>query len=121
MPIGRLMTKIARQEIEPISQPPSSGPKAVATPPSPDQAPIARARSAGRKLASMSARLPGVSSAPPIPCSSRAPISSSAVGATAQSSEATVKRPTPAMEDPPPPERSPRLPPSRISDARVSR
>ena len=65
----------------------------MATPPSPDQAPIARARLAGRKLASMIARLPGVSRAPPIPCSSRAAIRTSALGATAQSSEAAVKTP----------------------------
>ncbi len=83
-PIGRLIRKIARQEIAAISQPPSSGPNAVATPPSPDQAPIARARSAGRKLAWMIARLPGVSSAPPIPWTSRAKISNSTVGAAAQ-------------------------------------
>src|SRR5437764_399890 len=52
-------------------------------PPRPDQAPIARARSLGRKLASIRARLPGVSRAPPIPCSSRAAISSSALVAVA--------------------------------------
>ena len=115
------MTKIARQEIAPISQPPSSGPSAPATPPRPDQAPIARARSAGRKLASMIARLPGVRSAPPIPWTSRAKISSSTVGATAQSSEARVKSTTPTWKTSRRPSRSPRLPPSRISEASVSR
>ncbi len=89
------MRKIARQVTASTSQPPSNGPSAVATPPSPDQAPIARARSAGRKLDSIIARLPGVSSAPPTPCSSRAPTSASALGATAQSSDATVNHATP--------------------------
>ena len=40
-----------------------------------------------------------MSSAPPIPCRSLAPTSSSALGATAQSSEAAVNRPTPEHED----------------------
>ena len=64
-------------------------------PPSPDQAPIARARSAGRKPDSTIARLPGVRRAPPTPCTSLATTSSSAFGATAQSSEAIVNRPVP--------------------------
>ena len=86
---------MARHETASTSQPPSSGPSAVATPPSPDQAPIARARSPGLKLASIIARLPGVRSAPPTPCSRRAPISASALGAIAQSREATVNQATP--------------------------
>ena len=57
---------------------------AAATPPSPDHAPMARARSPGLKLASIIARLPGVSSAPPTPWTSRAAIRKPALGATAQ-------------------------------------
>ena len=85
----------------------------MATPPSPDQAPIARARSAGRKLASMIARLPGVSSAPPIPWISRATIRNSTLGATAQSSEASGEEPDPGLEDLPPPEPVPEAPPEQ--------
>ena len=94
-PIGRLMMKIARHDAAPTRKPPSSGPTAVTTPPRPDQAPIAAARSVGRKLASIIARLPGVSSAPPTPCSMRAKTSAVALGAIAQRSEATVNRATP--------------------------
>jgi hypothetical protein len=43
----------------------------------------------------MIARLPGVSSAPPMPWTRRAKISNSVLGATAQSSEAPVKSQTP--------------------------
>ena len=42
---GRLIRKIQRQAAYSISQPPTNGPIAVAMPPSPDQAPIAAARS----------------------------------------------------------------------------
>ena len=44
---GRLSRKIQRQPTEPTSHPPSSGPTAAATPPRPDQAPIAFGRSSG--------------------------------------------------------------------------
>ena len=64
---GRLITKISRHVTASTSQPPRKGPTAVATPPSPDQAPMAAPLSSRRKLASMMARLPGVSRAAPIP------------------------------------------------------
>ena len=68
---------------------------APAIPPSPDQAPMAGPRSSFRNDASMSASDPGVSSAPPTPCSARAAISISTLGATAHSSEATANHATP--------------------------
>ena len=89
------MRKTHRQEATWISQPPTNGPTAVATPPSPDHAPIARARSCGANVAWIIARLPGVSSAPPTPCRARAAMSSGAVGASPQSSEATANHTTP--------------------------
>jgi hypothetical protein len=48
---GTLMKKINRQETALISQPPRNGPMADATPPRPDQAPIALPRSSGTKVA----------------------------------------------------------------------
>ena len=72
---GRLMKNTSRHDTAPISQPPRNGPMAVATPPSPDQAPIAAERSSVAKEACRMARLPGVSSAPPTPCRARAAIS----------------------------------------------
>ncbi len=65
--IGRLMKKTSRQDTALISQPPRNGPIAVATPPSPDQAPMAFERSSGANDACRIARLPGVSSAAPDP------------------------------------------------------
>ena len=69
---GRLMRKIQRHEAWSTSRPPTSGPSAAAIPPRPDQAPIARLRSSARKAPWIIARLPGVSSAPPMPWSTRA-------------------------------------------------
>jgi hypothetical protein len=89
------MRKISRQEAACTSQPPRNGPIAAVTPPSPDQAPIAGPRSEGRKLASMIARLPGVSRAPPTPWRARAAISASALGARPHSSDAAANQTTP--------------------------
>ena len=68
---GRLIRKTARQ-VHSTSHPPKNGPTAPATPPNPDQAPTAAARSGPWNDAEISARLPGVSSAPPTPCNARA-------------------------------------------------
>ncbi len=59
MPIGRLMRKIHRHDAAAIRYPPRNGPMAVATPPRPVQAPMARPRSSGRNDAWRMARLPG--------------------------------------------------------------
>ena len=93
-----LIRKIARQLTASISQPPTSGPTAAATPPSADQAPIARPRSSGWKLASMIARLPGVSRAPPMPWITRAAIRTSMFGATAQRADAPTNQITPRLK-----------------------
>src|SRR6478752_2092858 len=82
-------TRNTQRQFSVTSQPPRNGPIAAATPPSPDQAPIARARSPWAKLAEMMARLPGVSRAPPTPCSARAAIRTPAVGASAQPIDAS--------------------------------
>ena len=93
---GRLMKNTSRQETALISQPPTNGPIAVATPPSPDHAPIAAIRSSWANDACKMARLPGVSSAPPTPCRARAAISTPAFGASPHSSEASANQTVPA-------------------------
>ena len=120
-PIGRLIRKTARHEIAPTRKPPTSGPTALATPLSPDQIPIARARCAGRMQVSISARLPGVMSAAPTPWTSRAPIRKPIVGAAAQRPEATENTAMPARKILTRPKRSPSEPPRSISEARARR
>ena len=118
---GRLMRKIQRHDAWSTSSPPTSGPSAAAMPPSPDQAPMARLRSSARKAPWIIARLPGVSSAPPMPCSTRATTSTSAVGATPHSSEARANQTVPMMKTRRRPSRSPSEPPRRMSEASESR
>ena len=92
---GRLMKNTSRQDTASISHPPRNGPIAVATPPSPDHAPMAAIRSSSANEACRMARLPGVSSAPPTPCRARAAISTSTFGATPHSSDASANHTTP--------------------------
>jgi hypothetical protein len=68
----------------------------------------------------MIARLPGVSSAPPTPCSIRAPTSTGRFGARPHSSDAEANQATPTMKTRRRPYRSPSAPPSRIRLASVS-
>ena len=115
------MRKIQRQEAASTSQPPTKGPTAAATPDRPDQAPMARGRSSGLKLASRMARLAGVSSAPPIPWATRPSTSAASFGASAHATDATAKTTTPVWNTRLRPNRSPRDPPSKISADSVTR
>ena len=117
---GTLTRKTQRHEPSSTSPPPTNGPIAVATPPSPDQAPIARARSFGPKEAWIIARLPGVSSAPPTPCSARAATRAHPVGARPHTKEARANHTTPTRKTRRRPYRSPSTPPSRMNAASVS-
>ena len=56
---GTLIRNTSRQLTASIIQPPRNGPIELATPASPDHAPIARPRSSGWNVAAMIARLPG--------------------------------------------------------------
>ena len=116
---GTLMKNTSRHETAAINHPPTKGPAAAATPLSPDHAPIARGRSCETNDACNSARLPGVSSAPPTPCSPRASTSVLASGARPQSADARPNHTAPMTNTRRRPNRSPRLPPSSSRPARV--
>ena len=118
---GKLRTKISRHETPVTSAPPARGPMAPATPPSPDQVPIARPRSSAQKLDWMMDRLPGTRSAPPMPWSVRAAMSTPSVGETAQSSDAALNQTTPIRNTRRRPKMSPSDPPMRMSADRVMR
>jgi hypothetical protein len=117
---GMLIKKIGRQLPACSSHPPANGAIAAETPLNPAHVPIAWVRSAGAKLASMMARLAGVISAPPMPCTARAAISQPMPGAAAHSTDAKVNQPSPARNTRRRPQRSPSEPASSISEARVS-
>ncbi len=118
---GRLMRKIHRHEATPSSTPPPSGPSAVAIAPNAVHVPIAAPRSDSANVATITASELGTSSAPATPCSARQAISTPMLGASAHSSEAAPKQPTPNANTRRSPYRSPSEPPTRISEPSVSR
>jgi hypothetical protein len=71
-------------------------------------------------VASMTARLAGVISAPPTPCRARAAMSQPMPGAAAHSTDATVNQANPARNTRRRPQRSLSEPASRISEASVT-
>ena len=101
--IGRLMKNTGRHDTASTSQPPTNGPTAPAAAPNPAHAPTARDRSSGWNDAEMIARLLGTSRAPATPWRARAAMSTSMVGASPHSREATPNPARPDDEDPPPP------------------
>lgn len=117
---GTFSRNTHRQPAASTSQPPANGPTAPATPPRPDQAPTARGRSSAANDAWMIASEPGVSRAPPAPCSARARIKVSMFGAMPHSTDATANQTTPTRKMRRRPNRSPREPPSRMKPASVS-
>jgi hypothetical protein len=117
---GRLMKNTSRQDTTVISHPPSRGPSAVATAPSPDHAPIAAARSSGVNDACRMARLPGVSSAPPTPCNARQTTNTPTFGASPQPAEATANQTVPTRNTRRRPYRSPSEPPTSSNAESVS-
>src|SRR3954452_8495808 len=118
---GGLIRKIHRQSAYSISPPPTNGPMAADRLVSPAQAPIAGARSSCTKAPWIMARLPGVSSAPPMPWSPRAAISTSGLGATPHSNDASANQVVPMTKIRRLPNRSPREPPRRIRLASESK
>ena len=118
---GTLMRKTRRQETASTSQPPRNGPIEVATPVSPDHAPIAEPWSSERKLAVMSDRLPGTRIAPPTPWRARAAISAPMLGARPHSTDAAVNQTSPITNMRRRPYSSPSAPPNRSSALSVRR
>ncbi len=86
----------------------------------PDQVPMARPRSPSAKVALISARLPGTSSAAPTPCTARAAINCCTSPDAAQASDARPKIATPMAKTRRRPKRSPNEPPTSSSAARNS-
>ncbi len=119
-PIGTLSRKAQRQEKWSTRKPPTTGPMAAVMPLNADQVPMARPRSASGKPAPSSARLPGTSSAAPMPCSARAAISWPVSCAAAQAADASTNTATPSRNMRLRPKRSPSAPPTSSSAARNS-
>ncbi len=119
MPIGTLMKKIQFQLTCSVRRPPTSGPIASAMAETPAQMPIARPRSRGAKVAVMMESVAGFISAPPRPCTTRAPIRKPPLGASPHASEAPVKTARPTMKMSRLPRKSASLPPTSMNAANV--
>ena len=89
--IAGVIKNAARQETSSTSQPPSTGPTAIAVPLSADQAPMAFALSFPSNDAPTIASDAGTRSAPPAPCTARAATSCPGPGARAHQTEAAAK------------------------------
>ena len=118
---GTLIAKIHRHDAESTSWPPTSGPITTPIAPQAVHAPTALPRSSSGNTATITASAAGVSSAPATPCSARPTTSTSIVGASAHRIEVTPKPPTPSEKTRRSPKMSPSEPPTRISEASVTR
>ena len=114
------MKKIQFQLTCSVSRPPTSGPIASAIAETPAQMPIAVPRCRGGKVAVMIESVAGFISAPPRPCTTRAPIRKPPFGASPQASDAPVKIASPTMKMRRRPSRSASLPPVSMNAANVS-
>ena len=121
MPTGTLTKKIHGQESVSTRTPPSTRPTAPPPTAIAAQTPSAFVRSApSLKVAVTIESAAGETSAAPSPCRPRVMISQVAPCASAQSSEAVVKRTTPARKTFLRPARSPARPPSRRKPPNIS-
>jgi hypothetical protein len=113
-PTGTLTQKTADHEKCSTRNPPSSGPIARPRPEIPAQMPMAWGSCFRGNADTMIESESGFRSAPPTPCTARAPMSCVSLCASAHAAEASVKiaRPTRKMRFRP--KRSPSFPPSRI-------
>ncbi len=121
-PIGRTLTrKTSRHDRVSTKIPPISGPASMATVVAPVQMPIARACAGPRNVEVMRASELGTSRAPATPCTARAAMRNSAVGAAAIATEATPKPTRPMRSTTTRPRTSLRDPATRMNAPSVTR
>src|SRR6266571_1322011 len=119
-PMGTFSQKIQFQEMPSTTAPPTSGPMAMASPPTPPQAPNASPRRSGETAAERMVRVRGVTMAPPTPCAARATIRAPMLGASAAAADPAVNTARPIANIRLRPNRSPSAAPVSKSTAYVS-
>ena len=120
MPTGTFTQNTADHEYCSTRNPPSSGPTARPSPEMPAQMPIAVGSCLRGNAATRIESDSGFRSAPPKPWTIRAPISWLSVWASAQAADASVNTTSPTRKIRLRPNRSPSLPPSRISAPKLT-
>ena len=120
-PMGTLSQKIQCQLIPPAIAPPTTGPRATASPVIPPHSPMATPRFAVGKASLISVSVSGVTIAAPAPWKARAAISAPTLGATRDRAEAAVNTPMPTVNIRRRPNRSPSAAPvsSRHANERL--
>ena len=119
-PRGTLSQKIHCQEMPSTTAPPTSGPKATASPLIPPHTPSASPRLLAGTAAERIVSVSGVTSAPPKPCTALAASSAAIEGASAAAAEAAVKTAMPTANMRRRPKRSPSAAPVSRKTAKVS-
>jgi hypothetical protein len=117
IPIGTWTKKIHCQPSRSTSTPPASGPTSVATPAVAPHRLIATPRRSGGKIRVMVDSVCGVSSAAPMPCTTRAAMSVSILAARPHHNDAAVNTVNPTRYRFFGPNRSPRRPASSSGTA----
>ena len=120
MPMGTLTQKIQFHATPSTMAPPTSGPMAMARPPTAPQAPSATPRRSAGTAALSSVNVRGVTMAAPIPCAMRPTSSISTLLEDAAKAEAAAKMATPRMNMRRRPKRSPSAAPVSRNTANVS-
>ena len=110
-PIGTFSQKIHFHEIPCTIAPPTTGPRAIAMPPTAPQAPSARPRRSAGTAAERIVSVSGVTMAAPIPWTIRARINAVVPGDRAAAAEPSVKTARPTMSMRRRPKRSPSVAP----------
>ena len=119
-PIGTLSQKIQCHEMPVTTAPPTSGPKATASPLIPPQIPSASPRRLAGTAADRTVSVNGITIAPPTPWRARATSSARIDGARAAAADAAVKIATPIASRRRRPKRSPSAAPVNSSTANVN-
>ena len=119
-PIGTLSQKIQCHEMPSTTAPPTSGPIATPRPVTPAQTPSARPRFWAGTASLSNVSVSGVTMAAPKPCTARAAMSASMLGASADAALASVKIPRPTMNMRLRPKRSPSAAPVSRNTANAS-
>src|SRR5947207_263248 len=119
IPIGTFSQKTQCQLMPSTTAPPTSGPKAIARPLIPPQAPRASPRFSAGTDRERTVSVSGITIAPPRPCTARAASSAPIVGASAAAALARVKMLSPSASRRRRPKRSPSAAPVSSSTAKV--
>ena len=119
IPTGTFTQKTADQENSSTRMPPTTGPAPNPNPAAAAQIPIAAVRRSGGYASARIDRLRGATRAAPTPCAARAAMSADSFGDRAQAADIAVKIASPTTNRRLRPYRSPRVPPTRMSEARA--